>query len=119
MAKLDSVIALLSAKQPFKFNELDALIIALRRKISALATQGWQAETLPLARRVIALLDDYEAHPDRYHDGSYREPPAEKREDYIRFYRTQAENFVASANMHDEHSSVSTLRKKFMRIVYD
>ena len=49
------------------------------------------------ARRVIALLDDYEAHPDRYHDGSYREPPAEKREDYIRFYRTQAENFVAAA----------------------
>ena len=35
--------------------------------------------------------------PDRYHDGSYREPPAEKREDYIRFYRTQAENFVAAA----------------------
>ena len=31
MAKLDSVIALLSAKQPFKFNELDALIIALWR----------------------------------------------------------------------------------------
>ena len=30
-------------------------------------------------------------------DGSYREPPAEKREDYIRFYRTQAENFVAAA----------------------
>ena len=29
--------------------------------------------------------------------GSYREPPAEKREDYIRFYRTQAENFVAAA----------------------
>ncbi len=82
-------------------------------------SQGRQAETLPLARRVIALLDDYEAHPDRYHDGSCREPPAEKREDYIRFYRTQAENFVASANMHDEHSSVSTLRKKFMRIVYD
>ena len=24
-------------------------------------------------------------------------PPAEKREDYIRFYRTQAENFVAAA----------------------
>ena len=92
-----STIALLSAKQPFKFNELDALIIALRRKISALATQGRQAETLPLARRVIALLDDYEAPPDRYHDGSYREPPAEKREDYIRFYRTQAENFVAAA----------------------
>ena len=26
---------------------------------------------------------------------------------------------VVSANMHDEHSSVSTLRRKFMRIVYD
>lgn len=97
MAKLDSVIVALSDRQPFKFNELDALIIVLRRKISALGTQGRQVETLPLARRMIALLDDYEQHPDRYHDGTYREPPAEKREDYIRFYRTQAENFVASA----------------------
>ena len=97
MAVLDSVIVALSDRQPFKFNELDALIIVLRRKISALGTQGRQVETLPLARRVITLLDDYEQHPDRYHDGSYREPPAEKREDYIRFYRTQAENFVASA----------------------
>lgn len=91
MAKLDSVIVALSDRQPFKFNELDALIIVLRRKISALGTQGRQVETLPLARRMIALFDDYEQHPDRYHDGTYREPPAEKREDYIRFYRTQAD----------------------------
>ena len=51
MAKLDSVIAILSAKQPFKFNELDALVIALRRKISALATHGRQA-----AYRVLRTL---------------------------------------------------------------
>jgi len=97
MAVLDSVITVLGERQPFKFNELDALIIAVKRKISALGTLNRQVETLPLARRVTELLDDYEQHPDRYHDGSYREPPAEKRDDYIRFYRAQAENFVASA----------------------
>ncbi len=97
LALMDSVISVLSGSPSFRFNELDALIIVLRRKISALASQGRQTETLPLARRVIALLDDYERNPDRYHDGSYREPPAEKRDDYIRFYRAQAENFVASA----------------------
>ena len=52
---------------------------------------------LPLARRIVTVLNDCEQHPDRYHDGIYREPPAEKRADYIHFYRSQAENFIAAA----------------------
>lgn len=97
MAMLDSVIATLQQTLPRSFNELDALVIALKRKISVMPATGQTVETLPLARRIVALMDDYEQRPDQYHDDSYREPPAEKRDDYIRFYRTQAENYIASA----------------------
>ena len=81
----------------FKFNELDALIIALKRKIGVMTATGQTVEILPLARRIVTVLNDYEQHPDQYHDGTYREPTADRREDYIRFYRTQAENFIATA----------------------
>lgn len=110
MAKLDSVITCLSpivstgevrkkGEQPeWGFDELDALIIALKRKIVILSSQKMYAETLPLSRRIIELLDDYEQHPDDYHDGSIREPKNDqKREKYINFYRNQAQNFIAAA----------------------
>jgi AraC-like DNA-binding protein len=98
MAKLDSMIFRLNEKPSFKFNELDALIIALKRKIVILGSHDKYAETLPLARRIIERLDDYEQHPDAYHDGSTREPKdSVKRADYIRFYRSQAQNFITAA----------------------
>ena len=97
MAMMDSVIDILPSSSSFRFNELDALVIALKRKIGVMITTGQSAEILPLARRIVTLLDDYERHPDQYHDGTYREPPAEKRDDYIRFYRSQAQNFIATA----------------------
>lgn len=97
MAMLDSVITALSVDEDMKFNELDALVIALKRKIGVMTAHGQSVEVLPLARRIVTLMDDYEQRPDAYHDDSYREPPAEKRDDYIRFYRTQAENYIASA----------------------
>lgn len=96
MAKVDSVLALLSDKG--RFNELDAFIIVSRRKIVMLGSHDRYAETLPLSRRIIERLDDYEAHPERYHDGSHREPKTDqKRADYIRFYRSQAQNYIAAA----------------------
>lgn len=96
MAKVDSVLALLSDKG--KFNELDAFIVASRRKITMLGSHDRYAETLPLARRIIERLDDYEANPEKYHDGSHREPKTDQRRiDYIRFYRSQAQNFIAAA----------------------
>ena len=98
LAKLDSVITAIGNLEPFRFYELDAFIIAAKRKIGVLSTLGREEETLPLARRIIELLDDYEQHPDKYHDGSYREPKNDtKRADYIRFYRTQAQGFITAA----------------------
>ena len=96
MAKVDSVLAMLSDKG--RFNELDAFIVASRRKITMLGSRDRYAETLPLARRIIERLDDYESNPERYHDNSHREPKNDqKRADYIRFYRNQAQNFIAAA----------------------
>jgi AraC-like DNA-binding protein len=103
MAKLDSVIYQLDVSfhrenDRGTFDELDALIIALKRKIVQLASHDKYAETVPLARLIIERLDDYEQHPGDYHDGTYREPKNDqKRADYIRFYRTQAQNYIIAA----------------------
>ena len=98
MAKLDHVIEVLSEKPDFKFNELDALIIALKRKILLLSSPDQYAEILPLARRILERLDKYEKDPDAFHDGSLREPKTdERRADYIHFYRSQAMNHLTAA----------------------
>lgn len=53
---------------------------------------------MPLSRRIVELLDDYEARPDHYHDGSLREPKnAQKRDDYTRYYRNQAQSYLTAA----------------------
>ena len=95
MARIDSVIALLDVK---KFNELDAMLIVLKRKVCVLADRGHYAEMLPPARQMLERLSDYEQHPDRYHDGSYREPKdSTERQDYIEFYRSKAQKYIAAA----------------------
>ena len=98
LAKLDSVINLLNEKPSFKFNELDALILASKRKIFVLIAQGKNVETLPLARRIIERINDYEAHPDNYNDNSLRVlKDSTSRAGYINFYRTQAQGYITAA----------------------
>ena len=95
MARIDSVIALLDVK---KFNELDAILIVLKRKVCVLAEKGHYAEMLPPARQMLERLSDYEQHSDRYHDSSYREPKdSTDRQDYIEFYRSKAQKYIAAA----------------------
>lgn len=96
MRKIDFAIEHLGNGR--KFNELDAQIIALKRKINALNSAGRYAEILPLAYQIIERLDDYELHPSEYHDSTYREPAdSADRADYIEFYRSQARGFIAAA----------------------
>lgn len=95
LAKIDSVITLLSGKR--KFNEMDASIIALKRKINVLSKAGRHTEVLPVAQTILGRLADFEAHPDEFHDGSHREIPANLRPGYIDFYRSQAYAFMAEA----------------------
>ncbi len=100
LAKIDSVLTLLSGKR--KFNELDATIIALKRKVNVLKTRAEGQEVrgeriVDCAQQMLDLMADYEQHPDEYHDGTYREPPEHLRPGYIDFYRAQAYMFMAEA----------------------
>ena len=98
LAMLDRVINTLNASPVFKFNELDALIIATKREIGVLDSEGRYAEMLPLLHHILERLDDYEQHPQDYHDGNFREPvDSTGRADYIHFYRSQAQGFLTAA----------------------
>ena len=98
IATLDSVIAVLSTMPSFKFNELDAFILASKRKIGVLSSTGRYVETLPLARHIIERLEDYEAHPDQYADDTKRVlSDSASRAGYINFYRTQAQGYISAA----------------------
>ena len=96
LAKIDTVIYQLEGKR--KFNEFDALIIALKRKAEICNEKGLYDDIIPAAQRMLELLDDYEKHPVDYHDGNLREPSDDERPYYIDFYRGKVYGYLAAAN---------------------
>ena len=105
---LDKVIGRLELQRHFA--ELDACIIAMKRKLTALSllpditmpddsvtAEQRQQEIIVLAERFIAKLDDYQQHADEYADGSPRQPDSDEVADYCDFYRSQAYVFLAQA----------------------
>lgn len=96
LSKLDGVIGALDKQR--HFNEMDACIIALKRKIYVLCDIDRYDEVIPLANRMIEKLNDYREHPEDYNDGSFRLPPTEeKRLDYCNFYTSQAYGYLMIA----------------------
>ena len=96
LAKLSGVIATLDGQR--HFDEMDACVIALKRKISALFFLERPADVVPLARHMIGKVDDYGAHYVEYADDSYRMPTdSVEVADYCDFYRSQAYGFLARA----------------------
>ena len=107
MARIDDVIHQLdSLREPKSFSNLDASIIALKRKVEACFEMELYDAAIPTSQRMLELLNDYEQYPDDFHDGNYREPSDEKRPDYIDFYRGKAYSYMAksfaSLNENDE-----------------
>lgn len=108
LAMLDKSIARLEPQRHFA--ELDACIIAMKRKLTALSllpsiTMPEDSVTselryhsiISLAERFVAKLDDYEQHPDDYADGSPQQPDSDEVAGYCDFYRSQAYVFLAQA----------------------
>lgn len=96
LAKISGVIGALDEQR--HFNEMDACIIALKRKINLLDILDRPESIIPLAQRIIEKIDDYREHRDEYADGSFRMPPSD--EQFIRycnFYTAQAYGFLAKA----------------------
>lgn len=105
---LDKAIAQLEPQRHFA--DLDACIIAMKRKLTALSllpditmpgdsmtVEQRHQDIIRLAERFIAKLDDYEQHPQDYADGSDRQPDTDEVPGYCGFYRSQAYVFLAQA----------------------
>lgn len=96
LAKLNGVIANLAGQR--HIDEMDACIIALKRKITVLNQLGREEEIIPIATRIIEIVDDCLQHYDQYTDNSYRMPKSETQIDkYCDFYTAQAQGFIATA----------------------
>lgn len=96
LAKINGVIGALDEQR--HFNEMDACIIALKRKINILDILERPENIIPLARRIIEKIDDYRWHRDEYADGSFRMPPSDEQfYSYCNFYTAQAYCFLAKA----------------------
>ena len=94
LAKLNGVIATLDGQR--HTDEMDACIIAIKRKITVLSMFGRYEEIIPLAQRIIAITDDYREHYTEYTDNAYRLPHEEQQtEQYCNFYTAQAQVFLA------------------------
>ncbi len=102
LARIDTVIQQLDGKR--KFNELDASIIALKRKAEICIEKRLYADVIPAAQHMLDHLDDYEQHPADYHDGNIREPSDDERPTYIDFYRGKAYAYLAAVYASLEYS---------------
>ena len=79
---------------------MDALTIAVKRKINALNDLQRYDEIIPLAQRTLKRLEHYEQHARDYAEDSYRlsrNVNAENRRHYLDFARAQAWGFLAHA----------------------
>ena len=96
LAKIDNAIRQLGSTR--KFNEFDAWLIAVKRKIAVLQEQGIRMEqVITLADLMQQRLDDFVSHADDYHDGTYREPAEDDVPGYHDFYHAQATGYKAAA----------------------
>lgn len=95
LEKLDDVINQLDGIR--KFNEMDACIIALRRKVDVLSEFERNDEIIQVAKKIIDKTDDYEENFDEINDGSFRQPSDANILDYCEFYRVKAYAYLARA----------------------
>ena len=114
LAKIDYVIHYLEGKR--KFNELDASIIALKRKTEICNELGLYDEMISAAQHMIDLLSDYEQHPTDYHDNSIREPSDEDRPFYIDFYRGKAYYYLATDYLNKESADAQQKGREYLAL---
>ena len=118
LSLIDNIAAQLTGGGVTIFNELDALIIVLKRKVEICNEIGLYGEMIPAAQRMLDILDDYEKHPADYHDGSIREPDDDDRPDYIEFYRGKAYSYMAEAyaSLNDSTGSGTAESLKYLAL---
>ena len=96
LAKLSGVIANLDGQR--HLDEMDACVIALKRKIQVLQELEREEEVIPLAHHIILIINDLRKHSSEFNDNSYRlSNEEEEMECYCDFYTSQAYGYLARA----------------------
>ena len=96
IAKLNGVIASLEGQR--QTDEMDACVIAIRRKINVLKKLNRVEEVIPLSQHLIEMINDYREHYNQYTDNSYRMPTdKDEVEGYCDYYTAQANAYLAYA----------------------
>ena len=96
LAKLSGVIANLDGQR--YVDEMDACVIALKRKIQVLQELGREEEVIPLAHHIIQIVNDYRQHSEEYNNNSYRlSGDEEETQRYCDFYASQSNGYMAHA----------------------
>lgn len=94
LSMINNVIASLDGQQ--QLDEMDACIIALKRKIQILQELDREEEVIPVAKHIAAIINDYRQHSDNYENNSYRlKGKQEEMEDYCNFYTAQSSAYLA------------------------
>lgn len=94
--KLNVVIASLDGQR--QVDEMDACIIAIKRKINLLRQLGRQEEVIPLAQHITEIVNDFRENNDKYIYNSYRLPKTtDQTERYCQFFTSQAQGFLVNA----------------------
>lgn len=70
IAKLNGVIASLEGQR--QTDEMDACVIAIRRKINVLKKLNRVEEVIPLSQHLIEMINDYREHYNQYTDNEMR-----------------------------------------------
>ena len=111
IAKLNGVISSLDGRR--NADDLDAYVIALRRKILVMKKLGREEEIISLAQHLIEVLAHYREHYAEYADNSYRmSTDKEEVEGYCEYYTAQAYGNLA-------HAYASLNKKKQARYYLD
>ena len=95
LEKIDQTI--MEADAVRQFTEMDACILAMKSKMRTLIDLKRYEEVIPVGEHMIAKLQDFEAHPDEYADGSSRMPKPDRLPGYVDFYTGQAYAFLTFA----------------------
>lgn len=96
LVKLEQVIRALDEGAP-SVDRMDALIVALKRRINVFELAGRFQDMIPDAKAIINKLDDYRSSPSAYAKDSFRLPDESSMGKYCDFYTAQAWAYLARA----------------------
>ena len=110
LIKLEHVIRTVDTGAP-SLDRMDALIIALKRRINVFEMAGRFQDMITDAKAIISKLEDYRDRPSAYAHDSFRLTKGTDMGRYCDFYTAQAMAYLARAYAHMTPPNIPEVRK--------